>query len=211
MHRRVVNTVLTCSFLELLFQLALASVFCYFYSLSSLSQEQRAAEPSRDILHGRRLRRPSTHSRYIDAPRRHAHILGSEDLRHLLNAASVPGARRLRTLRSIGVLMPQHLLGLADFNLTALFDDSVEGVDEAALVVAIPQIDNVSVKALSLKLGPNFLLALINAYSEVVHSLLKPRRIEIKVDPVQLPDIANVSDVIIVLDLRLFVLLLFFR
>jgi len=107
--------------------------------------------------------------------------------------------------------MPQHLLGLADFNLTALFDDSVEGVDEAALVVAIPQIDNVSVKALSLKLGPNFLLALINAYSEVVHSLLKPRRIEIKVDPVQLPDIANVSDVIIVLDLRLFVLLLFFR
>ena len=49
-------------------------------------------------------------------------------------------------------LISKHFSGLFDFNLSSLFDDSVQGIDQAGLVVFESQIDDIWVKSTLLKL-----------------------------------------------------------
>lgn len=93
------------------------------------------------------------------------------------------------------------------FDLPSLLDDSVDGVDEPSLVMLVSQLDDVWINPFLLEITLLFFLALGDANSEIIHSLSQPRRVKVQVDLFELPQRPDIPDVVVVLDLWLFVLL----
>ena len=85
-----------------------------------------------------------------------------------------------------------------------LLADTIQCINETALVVLEAQVDHVRIDALLLEVLSLLLLELFDGDAEVVHGLLETRRVKIEVNSLELTKFTDMRYVVVVLDFGFF-------